>query len=188
MMIWSRSIAEDREKWMSSQYFGGSRNSIYRYVSVKWKKNSGMIFGCLTLITSGWCYHLLSWNLLGNTVEVPGFGVKIINSALGIFQCLLVIHAVMTKRKSKCSLTKGMGVGKERTKNWSFMILQYLKFKEMTRSLERLKSLVHCVRKKTRWGFSLRRQVKKVFCRRRGMSKVTDGSNKMKTENGPFVR
>ena len=59
MMIWSRSIAEDREKWMSSQYFGGSRNSIYRYVSVKWKKNSGMIFGCLTLITSGWCYHLL---------------------------------------------------------------------------------------------------------------------------------
>lgn len=50
-------------------------------------------------------------------MEVPGFGVKIINSALDIFRCLLVIHAVMTKRKSKCYLTKGMGVGKERTKN-----------------------------------------------------------------------
>lgn len=59
MMIWSRIIAEDTEKWMGSQYFGGSRNSVYRYVSVKWKKNSGMIFGCLILITSGWCYHLL---------------------------------------------------------------------------------------------------------------------------------
>ena len=64
MTIWSRIIAEDTEKWMGSQYLGGSRNSIYRYVSVKWKKNSGMIFGCLTLITSGWCYHLLRWEEL----------------------------------------------------------------------------------------------------------------------------
>lgn len=59
MMIWSRVTAEDTEKWVGSQYFGGSRNRVYRYVSVKWKKNSGMIFRCLTLITSGWWYHLL---------------------------------------------------------------------------------------------------------------------------------
>lgn len=50
-------------------------------------------------------------------MEVPGLGVKMTNSALDIFLCLLVIHAVMTKRNSKCYLTKGMGVSRERTKN-----------------------------------------------------------------------
>ena len=42
-----------------------------------------------------WSCHLLSWNILGDTVEGPGFRVKMINSALDIFRCLLVIQVEM---------------------------------------------------------------------------------------------